>query len=85
MAAAVTDRRPSRNLTAEDLGLELFCGAEPRRAGKSCEELIGGKYTGIGTPHYEFNEEQSDEGPDPHDESVEIEMEREARNGQGSN
>ena len=32
MAEAVTERWPSRNVSAEDLGLEFFCGAEPRRA-----------------------------------------------------
>jgi hypothetical protein len=77
-----------RNLTAADLGLDIFCGAEPRRAD------VAGSYaacpsTGTKTPpsaemptaptHFEFNEEQEADGPDPHDFEVESDMEREAR------
>jgi hypothetical protein len=77
-----------RNLTAADLGLDIFCGAEPRRAD------VAGSYatcpsTWTKTPssaemptaptHFEFNEEQQADGPDSHDAQIESEMERERR------
>jgi hypothetical protein len=81
-----------RNLTAADLGLDIFCGAEPRRAeaglgyyddaARSSQTETTARASAempTAPTHFEFNEEQEADGPDAHDAEVESDMEREAR------
>ena len=73
-----------RNLTA-DLGLAIFCGAEPRRAEKGvplpanrrCEPDSVEMPTA--PTHFEFNEEEELDRPDPYRELVETQLEMERR------